>query len=257
MDSFVFVYKILKECNHSYIKSAIWEYLLEIGKNLFSSEKQIKRSINDLKNMKLTRRIKRFPLHKKFFEIFDYQLWGIRKAKIFVKMVLYFIKKNNNLIEKLIQIQYECYYLYLDFLEKEYLNLSFFEKSLIGKIFSKDEFKEFFVDILEQKDTFKYEKKIVEYFFKQLGIDTNKNVLMQNNVIGFKFFTDAELKYNWDEESFKNIFKISKKEYKNVRSAKRLLTKEKFYKLVGFDNKKYLEYSFIYCLEKLRKKYLI
>ena len=80
---------------------------------------------------------------------------------------------------------------------------------------------------------------------------------MQNNVTGFRFFTDTELKYNWDEESFKNIFKISKKEYKNVRSAKRLLTKEKFYKLAGFDNEKYLEYSFIYCLEKLRKKYLI
>ena len=28
-------------------------------------------------------------------------------------------------------------------------------------------------------------------------------------------------------------------------------------KKAGFDNEKYLEYSFIYCLEKLRKKYLI
>ena len=207
--------------------------------------------------MQLTRRIKKLPFHKKFFEIFNYERWSLKKAKIFIKIVLYFVKKDNNLIAKLTQIQYEFYYLYLDFLEKGYLNLSFFEKSLLGEIFTENEFKEFFTDILKQKDTFKYEKKIVEYFFKQLGIDTNKNVLMQSNITGFKFFTDDELKYSWNEENFENIFGISKKEYKNIRDGKALLTRENFYRVFGYDEKRYLYYNSIYCLEKLRKKYLV
>jgi len=257
LDTFAFVDKIVKECDHPYIKSTIWEYLVRMDKSIFSNEKRLKRTISDLKNMQLTRRIKRLPLHKKFFEIFDYKLWNLKKTKIFIKAVLDFVKKDNNLIAKLTQIQYEFYYLYLGFLEKKYLNLNFFEKSLLGGIFSKDEFKDFFTDILNQKDTFKYEKKIVEYFFKELEIDTNKNVLMQSDITGFKFFTDDELKYSWNEDSFKYRFGISRKEYKNIRAAKRLLTKENFYKMFGFDEEKYLEYSFIYCVEKLRKKYLV
>jgi hypothetical protein len=250
------VYKILKECNHPYIKNSIYEYLLK--SEIFSSSKQIKRTISDLKNMQLTKRIKRLPLHKKFFEIFNYERWNVKKAKTFIKIVLYFGKKDNNLIAKLNQIQYEFYYLYLDFLEKGYLNLSFFEKSLLGGIFSKDEFKELFTDILNEKDTFKYEKKIVEYFFKQLGIDTNKNVLMQSNITGFKFFTDDELKYSWNENSFFSRFGISRKEYKNIRNGNNLISQKNFFKMLIKKNEElYLEFCFFWCLEKLRKKYLV
>lgn len=241
MDNVNFVLDILKVCNHKYIKYSLYKLLVE-DIPVFNSIKTAKRAFEDLKNQKITQRIEKTDFKHKYFKeikvfIKNINHLNIKSSKVFIKLILKLLKNNKSFYSDLIKIQYEIYYLYLDYVQTDNLNEKFLKNSLIYKVFEKDEIHKLFCDLSENKNIQKYQCKIVKFLLKNIS---GKNLI--------------EEFYRIEEEDYE---RMSKKEINRFKKAKVVLTQNNFAELTySSENFEYLKYLSLFCIEKIKEKFI-